>query len=58
MWVQKNKWQTSFPRWKDTFAIDDKGGEIYQMQRTEAWFQGEKIYQMQRTEAWFQGEHE
>jgi hypothetical protein len=34
------------------------GGEIYQMQRTEAWFQGEKIYQMQRTEAWFQGEHE
>jgi hypothetical protein len=53
--------------WKDTFAIDDKGGEIYQMQRTEAWFQGEQIYQMQRTEkiyqiqrieAWFQGEHE
>jgi hypothetical protein len=38
------------PRWKDTFAIDDKGGEIYHMQRTEAWFQGEKIYQMQRTE--------
>jgi hypothetical protein len=23
------------PGWKDTFAIDDKGGEIYQMQRTE-----------------------
>jgi hypothetical protein len=45
------------PGWKDTFAIDDKGGEIYQMQRTEAWFQGEQIYQMQRTEAWFQGEH-
>jgi hypothetical protein len=21
------------PRWKDTFSIDDKGGEIYQMQR-------------------------
>jgi hypothetical protein len=35
-----------------------KGGEIYQMQRTEAWFQEEEIYQMQRTEAWFQGEHE
>jgi hypothetical protein len=34
----------SSPRWKDTFAIDDKGGEIYQMQRT-AWFQGEQIYQ-------------
>jgi hypothetical protein len=46
----------SNPRWKDTFSIDDKGGEIYQMQRTEAWFQGEHIYQMQRTEAWFQGE--
>jgi hypothetical protein len=30
----------SSPRWKDTFSIDDKGGEIYQMQRTEAWFQG------------------
>jgi hypothetical protein len=29
------------PRWKNTFAIDDKGGEIYQMQRIEAWFQGE-----------------
>jgi hypothetical protein len=28
--------------WKDTFAIDDKGGEIHQMQRTKAWFQGEK----------------
>jgi hypothetical protein len=27
--------------WKNTFAIDDKGGEIYQMQRTEAWFQGD-----------------
>jgi hypothetical protein len=38
------------PGWKDTFAIDEKGGEIYHMQRTEAWFQGEKIYQMQRTE--------
>ena len=63
----------SNPGWKDTFAIDDKGGEIYQMQRTEAWFQGgsdlsdaedrgmvqgDQIYQMQRTEAWFQGEHE
>jgi hypothetical protein len=22
----------SNPEWKDTFAIDDKGGEIYQMQ--------------------------
>ena len=32
--------------WKDTFAIDDKGGQIYQMQRIEAWFQEEKIYQM------------
>jgi hypothetical protein len=21
------------PEWKDTFSIDDKGGEIYQMQR-------------------------
>jgi hypothetical protein len=39
-------------------SIDDKGGEIYQMQRTEAWFQGEQIYQMQRIKAWFQGEHE
>jgi hypothetical protein len=27
--------------WKDTFAIDDKGGEIYHMQRTKAWFQAE-----------------
>ena len=36
--------------WKYTFAIDDKGGEMYHMQRTEAWFQGEKIYQVQRIE--------
>ena len=41
------------PRWKDTFSIDDKGGEIYQMQRTEAWFQEDQIYHMQRKEAWF-----
>ena len=25
----------SNPRWKDTFSIDDKGGEIYRMHRTE-----------------------
>jgi hypothetical protein len=30
------------PQWKDTFSIDDKVGEIYQMQRTDAWFQGER----------------
>jgi hypothetical protein len=48
----------SSPRWKYTFSIDEKGGEIYQMQRKKAWFQGEQIYQMQRTKAWFQGEHE
>ena len=39
----------SSPEWKDTFAIDDKGGDIYQMQRTEACFQGENIYHMHRT---------
>jgi hypothetical protein len=38
------------PGWKDTFSIDDKGGEIYQMQRIEACFKGEHIYQMQRIE--------
>jgi hypothetical protein len=26
------------PGWKNTFAIDDKGGEIYHMKTTEAWF--------------------
>jgi hypothetical protein len=26
----------SSPRWKHKFSIDEKGGEIYQMQRTEA----------------------
>jgi hypothetical protein len=25
------------PIWKDTFSIDDKGGDIYQMQSIEAW---------------------
>jgi hypothetical protein len=28
----------SSPGWKDTFSIDFKGGDIYQMQSTEAWF--------------------
>jgi hypothetical protein len=32
------------PRWKDTFSIDDKGGEIYQMQDRNAW--------RESTEAW------
>jgi hypothetical protein len=31
----------SILKWKDTFSINEKGGEIYQMQRTEAWFHGE-----------------
>jgi hypothetical protein len=42
----------SNPGWKDTFAIDDKGGEIYQMSEDRGMVP-EKIYQ-QRTEAWFQ----
>jgi hypothetical protein len=38
------------PIWEVTFAIDVKGGDIYQMHDTEldAW--------RERTEAWFQGE--
>ena len=39
----------SIPEWKDTISIDDKGGEIYQMQRIDAWFQAEQ---------WSQGENE
>jgi hypothetical protein len=35
---EDNSVRGSNPGWKNTFAIDDKGGEIYQMQRTEAWF--------------------
>jgi hypothetical protein len=49
--VEDSSVRGSIPKWKDTFAIDDKGGDIYQMQRKEAWFQGEQIYQMQRTKA-------
>jgi hypothetical protein len=30
---RKSSVRGSSPRWKDTFSIDDKGGEIYQMQR-------------------------
>ena len=30
------------PAWKDIIVIDDKGGEIHQMQRTEEWFHGGK----------------
>jgi hypothetical protein len=32
----------SNPRWKDTFFIDEKGGEIHQMHRTEEWFKGDR----------------
>jgi hypothetical protein len=32
-----NSIRGSNPRWKDTFSIDDKGGEIYQMQDRNAW---------------------
>jgi hypothetical protein len=39
---EDNSVRGSSPGWKDTFYIDDKGGEIHQMQRTKAWFQGEK----------------
>jgi hypothetical protein len=35
---EDNSVRGSSPGWKYTFAIDDKGGEIHQMQRTEAWF--------------------
>jgi hypothetical protein len=39
---EDNSFRGSNPRWKDTFSIDEKRGEIHQMQRTEAWFQGEQ----------------
>jgi hypothetical protein len=35
---EDNSVRGSNPRWKHTFSIDDKGGEIHQMQRIEAWF--------------------
>jgi hypothetical protein len=30
---KESSFRGSNPGWKDTFSIDDKGGEIYQMQR-------------------------
>jgi hypothetical protein len=27
------------PGWKDTFTIDDKGGQIYRMQHRNAWIE-------------------
>jgi hypothetical protein len=39
---EDNSARGSSPGWKDTFSIDDKGGEIHQMQRIEAGFHGEK----------------
>jgi hypothetical protein len=36
------------PGWKDTFSIDDKGGDIHLMKRTEAFFQREKWSQICR----------
>jgi hypothetical protein len=35
---EDNSVRGSSPRWKYTFAIDDKGREFHQMQRAEAWF--------------------
>jgi hypothetical protein len=35
-------------KWKDTFSIDDKGGDIYRIQDINSW--------IKRTEAWFKGE--
>ena len=49
------------------FPLMTKGGEIYQMQRIEAWFQGSRfiryrvqrqIYHIHMIEAWFHGENE
>jgi hypothetical protein len=37
----------SNPRWKDTFSIDDKGGDIYKMGDRNAW--------RERTKACIQG---
>jgi hypothetical protein len=37
---QDNSVRGGIPGWKDTFSIDDKGGDIYQMQRIEEGFQG------------------
>jgi hypothetical protein len=34
---EDNSVRGSSPGWKDTFAIDDKGGESHQMQRTKAY---------------------
>ena len=39
---EDSSFRGSSPEWKDTFAIDDKGRKIHQMQMTEAWFQGEQ----------------
>jgi hypothetical protein len=45
---EDNSVRGSSPGWKDTFDIDDKGGEIHQKRRTEAWFHGEKWSQICR----------
>jgi hypothetical protein len=34
---KENSVRWSIPRWKDTFSIDDKGGDIYQMQDRNSW---------------------
>jgi hypothetical protein len=48
---RKSSVRGSSSRWKDTFAIDDKGGEIYLLDaKVNAW--------RKSTKAWFQGEHE
>jgi hypothetical protein len=40
--LEQSSVRGSIPGWKDTFSIDEKGGDIYQMQSIEAWFQGER----------------
>jgi hypothetical protein len=40
LFLLQNEFRGSSLGWKDTFSIDDKGEEIDQMHRIEAWFQG------------------
>ena len=42
----------------DIYQMHTKKRDPYLKKEDRAWFQVDQIYHMQRTEAWFQGEHD
>jgi hypothetical protein len=56
---EDNSVRGSSPRWKDTFAIDDKGARYFSYAKDRGMIQGgAMVTEMHRTKTWLQGENE